>query len=483
MLKSLLMSLSPLPLRSINTSSSESPDAALNGENAPPQPRKPIPRKGHTKSRRGCFNCKRRRIKCNERHPQCDHCIKAGLQCAYPANIIQSGHRTPSTPSPQELVHLRSTPGAFTMADMRLFHHFLITAYPHLPVGADKIWITVIPSFAHNYEYLIHSILALAASHLDAVSSAGVAEEAISHRILAVKSLNQALSVPPKTRCERDARMAAALALCFQSSHLQDGLFEFLTMVRGCNLIAGDETVSMADSAFYAFREDGHLATMRSRLASSQLNSVNRQDLDSATLSLQAIKSLNLTDWEKSFWIILVKTIGHAYDDPVSAYTTFVMLYNTPSRWTHDEFQSFIDPNNNVAQILLAHFIAVQAILTPILVLERVGFQGIDAPTAVLGWIGGIYRNIPLTLRHHVEWCKQVSRYPFMRFLGQRQVDCYEDMPLESSSLTPSPYSDAPKEKSYQAISLAECHLDEAYRDDEFSSYREDLPYQLVELT
>lgn len=36
------------------------------------------------------------------------------------------------------------------MADMRLFHHFLITAYPHLPVGADRIWVTVIPSFAHN---------------------------------------------------------------------------------------------------------------------------------------------------------------------------------------------------------------------------------------------------------------------------------------------------------------------------------------------
>ena len=36
------------------------------------------------------------------------------------------------------------------MADMRLFHHFLITAYPHLPAGGDKIWVTVIPSFAHN---------------------------------------------------------------------------------------------------------------------------------------------------------------------------------------------------------------------------------------------------------------------------------------------------------------------------------------------
>ncbi|KAJ4357987.1 uncharacterized protein N0V89_002564 [Didymosphaeria variabile] len=160
------------------------------------------------------------------------------------------------------------------MADMRLFHHFLITAYPHLPVGADKIWITVIPSFAHNsdfdaitkhaifatslagtdlsqYKYLIHSILALAASHLDAVSSANVAEEAISHRILAVKALNDALSVPPKTRNERDARMAAALALAFQSSHLQDGLLEFLTMVRGCNLIALEGTLDNVDSAFH----------------------------------------------------------------------------------------------------------------------------------------------------------------------------------------------------------------------------------------
>lgn len=166
------MSLSPRT-RSMDTSSSESPEAASNCESVPPQPRsrKPIPRKGHTKSRRGCFNCKRRRIKCNEKHPECNHCIKAGLQCEYPANIIQAGQRTPTSPSPQEMVHLRSTPGTFvgppflalynwyannvskTMADMRLFHHFLITAYPHLPVGADRIWVTVIPSFAHNVSF------------------------------------------------------------------------------------------------------------------------------------------------------------------------------------------------------------------------------------------------------------------------------------------------------------------------------------------
>ena len=78
-----------------------------------------------------------------------------------------------------------------------------------------------------------------------------MAEEAISHRILAVKALNEALSVPPTSRCERDARMGAALVLAFQSSHLEDGLFEFLTMIRGCNLIASDDHLLDPDSAFH----------------------------------------------------------------------------------------------------------------------------------------------------------------------------------------------------------------------------------------
>ena len=47
--------------------------------------RQRLERKGHTKSRRGCFNCKRRRIKCQETHPACGHCVKMGLKCEYPA--------------------------------------------------------------------------------------------------------------------------------------------------------------------------------------------------------------------------------------------------------------------------------------------------------------------------------------------------------------------------------------------------------------
>jgi len=55
-------------------------------------------RRGHTKSRRGCYNCKRRRIKCQEAKPACGHCVKGGLKCEYPSSPVvvhQPQHQIP----------------------------------------------------------------------------------------------------------------------------------------------------------------------------------------------------------------------------------------------------------------------------------------------------------------------------------------------------------------------------------------------------
>jgi hypothetical protein len=105
---------------------------------------KPIPRKGHTKSRKGCFSCKKRKIKCQETRPICGNCIKAEITCEYP-RAPQQQMLLPSLVNPPQ-----STPTVFSMADMRLFHHFMVRAYPHLPVGADEIWKLKIPAFAHE---------------------------------------------------------------------------------------------------------------------------------------------------------------------------------------------------------------------------------------------------------------------------------------------------------------------------------------------
>ena len=144
----------PDELRSLDTKRSD--DSAL-GTPLPSRPetpaiqqngtvavrRKPMPRKGHKKSRRGCYSCKRRKIKCSELKPHCENCVKAGISCEYPKTAEYA-----IVPAPG--IALNSLPAAFTMADMRFFHHFIVRAYPHLPVGADHTWTMEIPAIAHQ---------------------------------------------------------------------------------------------------------------------------------------------------------------------------------------------------------------------------------------------------------------------------------------------------------------------------------------------
>lgn len=84
-------------------------------------------RRGHFKSRLGCFNCKRRRVKCNELHPSCSPCRRLGLFCDYP-----------SAPRAVELI--RPNPSALTLEDLRFYHQFLTTAFPTLPIRSEKVW-------------------------------------------------------------------------------------------------------------------------------------------------------------------------------------------------------------------------------------------------------------------------------------------------------------------------------------------------------
>ena len=133
--------------------------------------------------------------------------------------------------------------------------------------------------------------------------------------------------------------MAAALALAFQSSHLQDGLAEFLTMIRGCNIIAGKDQLMNPDSAFHAFREASHLATMQNRFLNVSQFPVDTNDLDDATASIKAVETLPLTDWEEAFHNVIVRTLEFAYNYPVQgeyslysrnagALTIWISIYN-----------------------------------------------------------------------------------------------------------------------------------------------------------
>jgi hypothetical protein len=190
---------------------------------APRAPEKQrLERRGHTKSRRGCYNCKRRRIKCQENHPACGHCVKTGLKCEYPA-LPQITHQ------PHNQIPL------FSLQDMRFFQHFLTRCVPRHPLKQEDVWTHEIPCIAHNHEFLMHAILGFAATQLG-YSDPSLVAPATNHRIKAIKAIKKRLSESPKTTIsgeESNAMVAACFALTFQSVGFEDGMAEFMTFIRG----------------------------------------------------------------------------------------------------------------------------------------------------------------------------------------------------------------------------------------------------------
>ena len=252
--------------------------AAASEADAPPDRvrRRPIPKKGHTKSRRGCHNCKRRKVKCQETLPECLNCKRLGLRCVYPqsqsASALAFGAGPDSAPgsvsgsasapsselsqSPSPAAALRTTPGTFTMEDLRFFHHFLITAYPPLPMEGDAVWQGV-AALSHKYDYLVHAMLGLAASHLN-LYTGDCTQQALSHRVTAIQALNESLSQPCRSAAEGDARFGAIMALTFQASCMPEGMLEFLSMIRGCHIIGASGVLDFGNSLFREFTAEGY---------------------------------------------------------------------------------------------------------------------------------------------------------------------------------------------------------------------------------
>lgn len=116
--------------------------------------RRPMPRKGHKKSRAGCVTCKRRKVKCDEGTPGCGPCVRLGLNCLYPGSTPQRTTIPENHEIPSDLVisiqkPLRQELASFTITDLKFFQHFLFAAYPTLPVGGWQVW-QEISQLAHH---------------------------------------------------------------------------------------------------------------------------------------------------------------------------------------------------------------------------------------------------------------------------------------------------------------------------------------------
>ncbi|GAB1309934.1 Zn2 cys6 dna-binding [Madurella fahalii] len=131
-----------------------------------------MPRRFHRKSRFGCTECRKRRIKCDENEPICGRCTRTRSNCHYPS--VQTNPKSPpsafdvsETPSPRGAGDSSAPQPSFDLLDMTLMHHYATDTCKHLFMGARQIqvWQHDIPALAASNAVLLHGILAVTAIH------------------------------------------------------------------------------------------------------------------------------------------------------------------------------------------------------------------------------------------------------------------------------------------------------------------------------
>ncbi|KAF2022431.1 hypothetical protein BU24DRAFT_447203 [Aaosphaeria arxii CBS 175.79] len=144
-------------------------------------------RRTHFKSRNGCSQCKRSRIKCDEQAPKCYHCRRRAVRCDFeddrtklktigqgytqsvaPTPLRVVSHRKELQVEPAPLIFINVLPTMIMDRGQRdLFSHFICqTRQTLLSKGAENIfWNVDIPQQALKHDYLLNAILAFSALH------------------------------------------------------------------------------------------------------------------------------------------------------------------------------------------------------------------------------------------------------------------------------------------------------------------------------
>ncbi|EXL73148.1 hypothetical protein FOPG_11492 [Fusarium oxysporum f. sp. conglutinans race 2 54008] len=148
-------------------------------------------RRPHRKSRQGCRECKRRKVKCDEIRPSCFNCTRYSVQCVYGVqdpqeeNVWSPPAQTTACNAlalPSEESESTAHPRAETLLpngtgiprsgdswklDLELMHHYCTVTSNTMACqeSARHVWRVIFPQEGYVHEYIMHGILSLAALH------------------------------------------------------------------------------------------------------------------------------------------------------------------------------------------------------------------------------------------------------------------------------------------------------------------------------
>jgi len=294
-------------------------------------------------------------------------------------------------------------PSVLELQDLRFFYHFMTDAYPPLPLGCDEVWKRT-AGISSNYDFLAHAILGLAASHLSLCTGEDFKSKALSHRVTAINLLNEKLSQPCKTQQDGDALFGAVMVLAFQAAYLPDAMLEFVTMVRGCDLVSKRVMPDFASSEFNTLTRESHANSMQQLITAQGEDSKNSQLLAGFITSVALLEELCQTAFERTYFDSLQNVIKTARTSYAGAWAKFTHLYMLPSAMNNDEFSSFASTENWTSQLLLVHMFILDFMLGDFVLHGSQRQSRAMRKKILVTWIERLGERLPLGYEHYISW-------------------------------------------------------------------------------
>ncbi|KAL7952057.1 hypothetical protein V8C42DRAFT_306032 [Trichoderma barbatum] len=358
---------------------------------------KPLSRRGHFKSRLGCFNCKRRRVKCNELRPSCSPCCRLGLNCSYPTPASSSSS---SSSSSSASLTPRVALSGLALEDLRFYHQFLLAAFPTLPLKAKDVWMDA-AAMSHQYDYLAHAVLGLGASHLSQHGNVDYTSQALQHRVTAMKLVNEQLDHPPTRPADQDALFAAVICLVTQSSLMPDSMVDYITTTRGGNLVASTIITDYEKSIFKYFTPLEHDKSLERLICEQPRNFEAIEGFQASALRLRPLCQ-RLT--EVAYCESMLKAINNLRTSCLEAWREFVIVFMMPTTFNNQDYMEFVDYENYTGHLLLIHMFLLDYVLGNACLSKSDEPEYPGRKAVIINWTKDLAQRLPPSYQEYTVW-------------------------------------------------------------------------------
>ncbi|KAF1937989.1 hypothetical protein EJ02DRAFT_355534 [Clathrospora elynae] len=350
-------------------------------------------RKTHTKSRKGCVQCKQRHTKCNEARPRCGNCVRLDSNCIWPAlldNYYPASPQTSPSGSASPFVEqgvpdspdITSSGSELPIADLRLLHHWTSTCakslHPNSAIRSD-VWQNEFIELGFEYHFLLRGFLALSAVHkaslLQQADRQSLLLQADSHISHALDTYRKHLEAPnAETAIPMFMLSSVLLTYNFGSAQLErpedpiGALHHCFMLLQGIKVVVIPHWDQIKDSAVFAYMTD-----MASAETLKALDTLAREDKLQEVLRLKELTELVLDSQDKEACATAIDELHetwlrfrHVSPDR----DEYSLLFLWPARLSN-RFFDLLAAHNPVACIITTHFAALLAQGRPVWWLKR----------------------------------------------------------------------------------------------------------------